>query len=266
MRFLVCIAFICAAFGARAETPVDVELMLAVDVSYSINQRELKIQRRGYAEALRHPRIVEAIETGYHQRIAVTYVEWSDSYAQRVVVPWTLITTGADLDAFAGRLIAERRPGLRRTSISGLLEHAPKSFETNGFAGERRIIDISGDGPNNMGRPVVAARDEVVAQGYVINGLPLMTREGAGNLFQLDDIDLYYAECVIGGPGAFTVPVKSWEEFPEAVRRKLVLELAGGDAYPPFVPVAWKGKTKDGYDCLIGEKIWRNFMEQNSDF
>jgi len=249
--------------SAAQETEVDVELMLAVDVSYSMTPNELEIQRRGYAEALRDPKIIEAIRTGYRQKVAMTYVDWSGHLSQRVIVPWTLISTPEDLDRFAGRLTAEFQPILRRTSISGVLDWAPLSFETNAFNGERRVIDVSGDGPNNDGRPVVPARDALLAAGYAINGLPLMTRENiGGGRFHLDDLDLYYRHCVIGGMGAFVIPVRSWEEFPAAVRRKLVLELAAPDV-PRVWRTQWRGALPDGgYDCLIGEKMWRWFIQQ----
>lgn len=255
------------AAEAQTRTKVDVELMLAVDVSYSMSSNEREIQRRGYATALRDPEIAKAITSGYYKKVAIAYVEWSGSFEQRVIVPWTLIETPDDLSALATRLSSEYLPILRRTSISGVLDFAPASFENNAFDGRRRVIDVSGDGPNNMGRPVTAARDDLVAQGFAINGLPLMTEEGYGAFFHLEDLDQYYAHCVIGGPFAFSIPVRSWEEFPDAVRRKLVLELAGGEPSPdadlPVVKASWRGATEGGYDCMIGEKIWREFIRRD---
>ncbi|MEM6660778.1 MAG: DUF1194 domain-containing protein [Pseudomonadota bacterium] len=247
-----------------AATEVDVELMLAVDVSYSMTPNELEIQRRGYAEALRDPAIMEAIETGYRQKVALSYVEWSGKTAQRIIVPWTLIESQADLDRFAGKLTAEFQPILRRTSISGVLDFAPLWFEASDFKGDRRVIDVSGDGPNNMGRPVAQARDALLAAGFAINGLPLMTREHVGGSwrFHLEDLDLYYQNCVIGGMASFMIPVKSWEEFPAAVRRKLVLELAGRVPEARIWRAEWRGaQPGGGYDCLIGEKMWLYFMQ-----
>ena len=267
--FVALTTIVAAPLGAIAQatkeevhqtTPVDVELMLAVDVSYSMTARELEIQRRGYAEALRDPAIWRAIESGYHRRAAIAYVEWSGAAQQRVIADWTLIASDADLDAFAGRLTAIYEPVLRRTSISGVLDYAPAFFAANGFTGDRRVVDVSGDGPNNDGRLVVAARDALVDAGFAINGLPLMTDEGEGALLHLDDLDLYYAECVIGGPLSFSIPVLSWEEFIPAVRQKLILELAGRPAPPRSVPARWRGQTADGYDCEIGEKIWDRFI------
>lgn len=267
-RFLPFLAALWAVAVQAEDTPVDVELMLAVDVSYSMGPKELELQRRGYAEALIAPEVMQAIRTGYHQRVALTYVEWSGDYDQRVVRDWTLIENEDDLAAFAAALTARFDDSLRRTSISGVMDYAPLDFRTNGFKGERRVIDISGDGPNNMGRPVEIARDELVADGFVINGLPLMTRdiERDNPFFDLADLDLYYEACVIGGPLSFVVPVKSWKEFPAAVRRKLVLELAGRLPASEVTPAAWVGRTEAGYDCLIGEKIWEEFMRRNPAF
>lgn len=276
------IASACGALRAEAQTadpaapapaeprPVDVELLLAVDVSYSMTPNELEIQRRGYAEALRDPEIARAVASGYYGAVAIAYVEWSGPWQQRVVAPWTLVATAADLDAFAARLTATFEPILRRTSISGALDFAPAFFDANGFAGDRRVIDVSGDGPNNIGRPVLEARDALVAAGYAINGLPLMTREGEGAYLYLEDLDLYYENCVIGGPLSFSIPVKSWEEFLPAVRQKLILELAGRSPDPEpelrQVPAQWRGGGDDRYDCLIGEKMWDDFIRNNPGF
>ena len=265
MRFLIPFMAFFAASASADDIDVDVELMLAVDVSYSMGPRELELQRRGYAEALTAPEVMQAIRTGYYQKVAVTYVEWSGQYDQRVIVDWTLIEAKDDLAAFAAALTARFDDSLRRTSISGVMDYAPIDFRTNGFAAERKVIDISGDGPNNQGRGVQEARDELIADGFVINGLPLMTqdRERDNPFFDLIDLDLYYEACVIGGPLSFVVPVKSWKEFPAAVRRKLVLELAGRAPEPSIIPAAWSGQTADGYDCLIGEKIWEEFLRRN---
>jgi len=266
MKRLVAIFAAFFASASQAEDiAVDVELMLAVDVSYSMGPKELELQRRGYAEALTSPEVIQAIKTGFYQKVALTYVEWSGDFDQRIIRDWTLIETEGDLAEFANTLTARFDDSLRRTSISGVMDYAPLDFRTNGFQGERRVIDISGDGPNNMGRPVEVARDELVADGFVINGLPLMThdRERDNPFFDLVDLDLYYQFCVIGGPLSFVVPVRSWKEFPAAVRRKLVLELAGRLPEPKVIPAAWAGQTETGYDCLIGEKIWQEFIRRN---
>ncbi|MEM7523480.1 MAG: DUF1194 domain-containing protein [Pseudomonadota bacterium] len=250
-----------AAQQSRALISVDVELFLAVDVSRSMSPRELEIQRRGYAEAISSKEVVRAIEDGAEGRIALTYVEWAGAGAQRVVVDWTIIDGAAAAADFAAKISAHFDPALRRTSISSALDYAAESIETNGFDGFRRVIDVSGDGPNNSGRPVADARDDALARGIAINGLPLMTKEGLGAEWHLDDLDLYYEACVIGGPTSFVRPVREWANFPAAVRDKIVQELA---AAPP-VPGAAPGKIHKAnfhliprarYDCLIGEKIW----------
>ena len=166
---------------------------------------------------------------------------------------------------FANQITATFDGSLRRTSISSAIDESVRRIETNGITSRRRVIDISGDGPNNSGPPVTGARDRALAKGMVINGLPLMTREGMGARFHLEDLDEYYRHCVIGGPGSFVVPVVDWEEFPEAVRRKLVQELAGTEE-PQIRKASFTGATEYGYDCLIGEKIWHRFIDQNDLF
>ncbi len=236
-----------------AETEVDLELVLAVDVSRSMTIAELEIQRRGYAEALTSDEVWGAIRGGMIGRVAVMYMEWAGSQDQRVVVPWTLIETRHDAAGFAGRITTHFDGAMRRTSISGGLAAAAIAFELNDFTGLRRVIDISGDGPNNQGRPVLPARAEVLAQGIVINGLPLMTQDEMSERFGIPDLDVYYSNCVTGGPGAFVLPVWSWEDFEPTLRRKLVLELAGVRPAPRTIPVS-------GYDCMIGEKIWERYF------
>jgi len=232
---------------------VDLELVLMVDVSRSMSARELEIQRRGYAEALQSDVVFAAVQSGLLQRVAITYVEWAGT--QEVVVDWRLIQSRADLDAFAHSLTSQYNPALRRTSISEALLFGARQLETNIYAGLRRVIDISGDGPNNAGGGVEQARDAVVGKGIVINGLPLLTREGMGTDWHLDDLDVYYRSCVIGGPGAFVIPVLDWADFAEAVRRKLVLEMVSVPQPDLVIPV--QALRRDPRDCNVGEKIWR---------
>lgn len=248
---------------AKAAEPVDIELVLAVDVSLSMSPAELEIQRRGYAAALTHDHVLQAIADGAHGKIAVTYVEWAGSTTQRVVVPWTIIANRADAERVVERLSAAPPNSARRTSISGALQFGGDLFAESSFQGAKRVIDISGDGPNNQGAPVDLVRDGLVRQGITINGLPLMTRGGFTSAFDVPDLDRYYSDCVIGGPGAFMIPVNDWTQFPEAIRRKLVLELAGPASpqwateeagHPPLV----LAQDKPATDCLIGEKMWRN--------
>ena len=257
MLRVVCLIFMACLFIFRTPSPaaateVDLELVLLVDVSRSMTRQELEIQRQGYAAALRSDEVFAAIQSGLLQRVAMTYVEWSNS--QDVLVDWRLLETRDDLEDFAVTLTARFDPSLRRTSISEALIFGWRRIENNVFEGLRRVIDVSGDGPNNLGRPVLRARDTVVAEGITINGLPLMTREGMGTQWHLDDLDLYYKACVIGGPGAFVIPVLDWQDFAQAVRRKLVLEIATVPPPAQIVPVQYAPPVK--YDCLIGEKIW----------
>lgn len=252
---LILCGFLAVSPVLAQDVEVDVELFLAVDVSRSMSPAELEIQRRGYAEALTSDPVVRAIEDGLLGRIAITYVEWAGEHAQRLIVPWTLVQSEADAQAVAHQITARFDQGLRRTSISGALLYATDDFTGNGFAGLRRVIDVSGDGPNNQGRPVERARDAALAQGIIINGLPLMTQDALSEIWGIPDLDLYYRRCVIGGPGAFVIPVLDWDQFANAVKRKLVLEIAGMSAR--IRPVQYQ--PPEPYDCLVGEKMW----EQN---
>lgn len=248
--------------GARALEPVDVALVLAVDVSRSMSRRELEIQREGYAAALNHPDVVRAIAQGAHGRIAVTMFEWAGDTSIQPVFDWTLVETGADANALSAIVRNSRPRGLRRTSISGAILYALKRLEQAPVEGFRKIVDISGDGPNNQGQPVLAAREAALSKRVVINGLPLMTSDGPGNSFNIADLDAYYLECVIGGPGSFLVPVRSWDQFPEAIRRKLILEIGGLPGVPELIVPAQASPSQsmqlsnEPYDCLVGEKIW----------
>jgi len=253
---LILLMLLATPLRAADRTEVDVELFLAVDVSRSMQPFELEIQRRGYAAALVSDEVQGAIASGFLGRIAITYVEWAGAYDQRVIVPWTILATPEDAAAVAGKITAHFDDALRRTSISGALLYAAEDIETNAFDGLRRVIDVSGDGPNNMGRPVTRARDAVLAQGITINGLPLMTESGdSTSRWNIPDLDAYYTACVIGGTGAFVVPVTDWAEFEDAVRRKLVLEIAG---QPERL---YRAQATAAYNCLIGEEIW----ERNRD-
>ncbi len=261
-----------SASFAQEDRTVDVELVLAVDVSWSMDFEEQLIQRQGYSQAFRSQDVIDAILYGGYGRVAVTYLEWAGSESQEVVVPWTLIDSVDSAHAFADSLEAGSPRHFRRTSLSSAIRFSAAQFDKNDFDGIRRVIDISGDGPNNQGGSVVLARDEAVAQGITINGLPLMTNgEDEGGLgYNIAGLDVYFAECVIGGGLSFMIPVRRWEEFPLAVRRKLVLELAGlplNDrvGLPPEraeirlaqAPAGDAPASAGGTDCMIGEKIWQ---------
>jgi hypothetical protein len=237
-------------------TEVDVELVLAVDVSRSMDLEEQRVQRDGYIAAFRHPEVIQAISSGEIGRIAVAYVEWAGSPYQNIVVPWTVIANEADALAFADKLEESEPANQRGTSISNGLTFAAQLFETSGVAGLRQTIDVSGDGANNMGPPIMPTRDSVVAQGITVNGLPIMIRpalEATIEPFGIADLDIYYEDCVIGGPGAFMITVKDVTQFQAAIRRKLVLEIAGLDPEPRLIRVA-ETVQQPRIDCLVGEK------------
>lgn len=254
-RLLAFLLMFCPLPVAAQPAEVDVELLLLVDVSRSMSPVELEIQRRGYAEALLSPQVMTAVQSGLLGRVAMAYVEWAGVSTQRLVVNWTVIENEDDARAFVGRLSQDFPVAMQRTSIADALEYGATLMRTNEFAGLRRVIDISGDGPNNQGADVTLARDRVLAEGIVINGLPLMTRDLINTPWHLEDLDQYYVNCVIGGPGAFAIPVTQWEEFAEAVRRKLVLELVGVPDVPA-IRAQSHGARPEGYDCRIGEKMW----------
>jgi hypothetical protein len=240
------------------QTEVDLELVLAVDISRSMDVEEQALQRAGYVEAFRHPEVIAAIGSGMIGRIAVTYMEWAGPGTQLHVVDWTLIDSPQSAHAFADAMAAAPISRERHTSISTGLITAAGLLAASPFAGLREVIDVSGDGPNNMGPPVLEARQAVLERGITINGLPIMLRPGGG-FFNVHDLDVYYEHCVIGGPAAFLVTVESPDRFAVAIRRKLVLEIAG--RMPKLVPAA-AIEVQGDYDCLIGEKLRRRRMER----
>ena len=212
------------------EIPVDLELVLAVDMSGSIDREEATLQRQGYLAALVHPKVIDAIRSGPSGRIAVIYVEWAGERYQRTVVDWGLIDGEQSAQTFAAALAAAPILTERWTSISAGIDYAVGMLENNDFVGARRVIDVSGDGYNNSGRPVTAARDEAVAKGVTINGLPILNdKPGPGGWPPAADLDKYYEANVIGGPGAFIVPAESFETFAQAILSKMILEIAQPD-------------------------------------
>ena len=208
-------------------TFVDLELILAVDVSRSMNKRRLQLQRQGYVAAFRDPDVIHAIRSGPQGRIAVTYVEWSGSDNQTTIVPWRIIGSADDAHAFADDLALRPTSRTRRTSISAMLNKAHLIFGSSGVRGLRRVVDVSGDGPNNSGPPVVKARKDLIRTGVVINGLPILpaANENPGYV-EMINLDEYYRDCVIGGPGAFYIPVSNMQNFAKAIRMKLIREIA----------------------------------------
>jgi hypothetical protein len=234
---------------------VDVELILAVDVSYSMDMDELAIQREGYAQAIVSKEFLQALKTGPNGKVAVTYFEWAASSDQKIIIPWRVIDGPETADAVAAEIMKTPIRRASRTSISGAIYFAMPLFDESPYKGLRRVIDISGDGPNNNGLPVTGARDEALSKGIVINGLPIMVKEPSYSTMDIDNLDYYYEDCVIGGPGSFVVPIKDREKFKEAIRTKLLLEVAGRTPDRPVVPVAEK---EPRVSCLIGEKIWQD--------
>lgn len=237
----------------EAPAPVDVELVLAVDISRSMDTEEFALQRAGYVMALRHPDFWNAVRSGRNGRIALTYFEWAGTVREETLIPWQVIDSANAAADFAAML--ERRPinTFRRTSISGALAFASSLFDDNDLDGFRRVIDVSGDGPNNFGMPVVAARDAAVAEGIIVNGLPILIRPSQ----TFAELDRYYAECVIGGPGSFVLPIRAASEFSTAIRRKLILEVSGVSYGAPVIPA----QAKAPVDCEKGERDRRIFSD-----
>jgi Protein of unknown function (DUF1194) len=234
---------------------VDIELILAVDVSYSMDLDELAVQREGYAEAIQSKEFLQALKTLPNGKVAVTYFEWAASNDQKIIIPWRVIDGPESADAVADEILKTPVRRASRTSISGAIYFAMPLFDQDPYRGLRRVIDISGDGPNNNGAPVTGARDEALSKGITINGLPIMVKEPSYSTMDIDNLDWYYEDCVIGGPGSFVVSIKDREKFKEAIRTKLLLEVAGKEPERRIVPVADK---EPRISCLIGEKIWQD--------
>jgi hypothetical protein len=267
--FAACVAAVFSAVSvapaAAQDLAVDLELVLAVDVSGSMDAQERLLQRDGYVQAFLHPDVIAAIGSGLNGRIAVSYVEWAGPRSQTLVMPWRMVDGQKTAEAVSAELARAESPRIRGTSISGALAFAGALFDGNGFVSGRQVIDISGDGPNNMGPPVIPVRDAVLARGITINGLPVTLRPSGpwstqyGNL-PAPLLDVYYEDCVIGGPGAFFLSVQASEQLAEAIRRKLVLEIAG--RAPALVP-AQLAQAPPRIDCLIGEKTRPQWLDEN---
>jgi hypothetical protein len=240
---------------ADKEAVVDIELILAVDVSYSMDLDELAIQREGYAQAIVSKEFLQALKTGPTGKISVTYFEWAATNDQKIIIPWRVIDGPETADAVANEIMKTPIRRASRTSISGAIYFAMPLFDENPYRGLRRVIDISGDGANNNGSPVTIARDTALAKGITINGLPIMVKEPSYSTMDIDNLDFYYEDCVIGGPGSFVVSIKDRDKFREAIRSKLILEVAGKAPERRIVPVAEK---EPRVPCLIGEKIWQD--------
>jgi len=220
-----------SAGAAAAAEVVDIALVLAADVSRSVDEEEFNLQRQGYANAFTRPAVLKAIQAGAHHGIAVTFVEWSGASEQQVVADWTVIRDGESGAVFASTILAPSRSFAGFTSISGAIDFAVKRLAASGVEATRRIIDISGDGTNNAGRPVTAARDEAVARGITINGLAIINLHPNPGYFAHTQppggLPLYYQQNVIGGPASFLLVIEDFSTFGEAIVNKLVGEIAG---------------------------------------
>lgn len=252
---------------------VDLELVLAVDISQSMDQDEHALQRNGYVEAFRHKDVINALMSGPEGKIAVAYMEWAGDFEPIVTIPWTIIDSDKAAHNFADRLEKEPIFGEQRTSISTALMKATELIEGNDIASHRQVIDVSGDGANNAGPLVEPVRDEVVKRGIVINGLPIMLNKPM-EFYDIDHLDRYYKHCVIGGQAAFIAPVFDLKQLSATIRKKLVLEIASIEVAPETAPVQYAeqevetvpkapGITRvqlklptEKTDCTIGERVW----------
>ncbi len=234
--------------------PVDVELVIAVDVSYSMDPDEQALQREGYIQALTSTEFLRALREGPNGKIAITYFEWAGANDQKIVMPWRLIDGPEAADAVAAEIARAPYRRASRTSISGALLFAKPLFDNSGYRGLRRVIDVSGDGANNAGVPVAPTRDAVVADGITINGLPVMLKRATAATLDIEALDVYYEDCVIGGPGAFVVPIRDRSKFVEATRTKLVLEIAGRQPEPRVIPASAEAPR---ISCTVGERMWQ---------
>ena len=265
-----------AQTGGGGPLAVDVELVLAVDISLSMDPEEQRLQREGYIAALRDPEIIKAIRAGQHGRIAITYMEWAGPDIQIHLVPWRVIDGRDSAEAFVAELAGKEYSRYRRTSISAALDYSAGLFDDKAFQSSRRVIDVSGDGANNSGAPLTPIRDRIIESGIVINGLPIILRPTMGySSWDLPNLDQYYANCVVGGPGSFMIPITKPEEFSTATRQKLLLEISGvtpglggepgilrTQLGPPPVgsPIPGSPQTgSGGYDCALLERGMRRW-------
>ena len=232
---------------------VDAEIVFAVDISYSMDITEQKLQRAGYVEALRSAQFLAALAAGPSGRIAVKYVQWASYSDQDTLLDWTVVDGPNAAAQVADRLSEAPYRRAQRTSISGAIDAAAGMFAGNGFSSTRQVIDVSGDGPNNNGHPVTEARDTAIAAGITINGLPLVGIRPWYGPADIKDLDVYYEDCVIGGPDSFMVVVHDVKDFVDATRSKLIREIA---AAPTSLPVVKAAARQPRISCMIGEAMW----------
>ncbi|AWM88092.1 DUF1194 domain-containing protein [Microvirga sp. 17 mud 1-3] len=251
---VLALTFLVVSPRAKAQTEVDLALVLAVDISFSMDTEEQALQREGFAQAFRSPLVHEAIRGGLLGRIAVTYMEWAGSADQKVIVPWTVLDNSESLMAFADRIASTPLRRAQRTSISSAIDFATRLFDELDVSPTRRVIDVSGDGPNNQGRTVEQARNDTLAKGIVINGLPIMLHKPG--YLDIPDLDIYYRDCVIGGQGAFMVPVRERDQFVNAIKTKILLEVANLTPRQDFRIERIQAPPRA--NCLTGEMQWRD--------
>ena len=236
---------------------VDAELVFGVDISYSMDRVEQQLQRDGYVKALTSPDFLNALKSNAIGKVAIAYMQWASYQDQDLLLDWTVISSPESARAAADKLANAPYRRARRTSISGAIDAANRLFDDNGFKGARQIIDISGDGPNNDGRPVTQARADALARGVTINGLPLVGIRDYLGPADIKDLDIYYEDCVIGGPDAFMISIRNANNFVDATRNKLVREIARAPARKnPLVQRAQAREPR--ISCMIGENLWRN--------
>ena len=232
-------AYLAFASSASAQQamPVDVELVLLADASNSIDNAEIQFQRQGYAKAMTHPDVLSAISKGGYRRIAVTFIEWGNEANQDVVVPWMIVKDLASAEAFSKRLGTAKRLAYGSNAIGAAIAEAQKQIESNRFEGHRKVIDFSADSANNWnGMPIEDARKNALASGIVINGLAILCRaQDCSGRPVVYDLEKAFADRIIGGPGSFVITVDNPNTFASAVRRKLILELAGPARSPATV-------------------------------
>ena len=228
-----------AATAARAQEAVDLLLVLASDVSRSVDARKFQLQREGYAAALSNPRVVEAIRSGPHGRIAICFIEWAGATSQKLVIDWTLVSDAASARKVADQMIELPRSFADRTSISAGLEFAMSQLERAPYTGIRRTIDVAGDGTNNSGRDITTVRDEVLARGVTINGLVILSESplpwNPEHTNPPGGLGEYYRRNVIGGPGAFVMVAENHNSFGQAIVKKMIAEIAWAPPSRPLV-------------------------------
>jgi len=230
---------------ALAQGKVDLELILMVDGSGSIDDDEFILQRLGYAKAFRNPRVASAIRNGPRRKIAVSYVEWTGPFLQVPIIDWAVLHDDASIEAFATQLeIGPRELFSGGTAVGNAILYGAQSIKSNKFAGKRRVIDVSGDGPTNRGFPAALARDQVVAQGYTINGLPILSN--------YPGLDVFFLDNVIGGPGAFSIPARTFKDFKAAILTKLIREIASIDTPPSADTAALRRRREKPRNGEIG--------------